>query len=156
MRANWWKSWALENTCAVFYKTLQSMVISTGIDGRWQIGVAVRGYYPVAPRPFKVRAHCAPPLVPPVISRGASRQATWETSVSEGRNWARNDRVNLAYDSDFHVNRRVILHAANLRHGTDGFTSPPKEGMLWLFLKKNPTASARFEPAFINRHNCAV
>jgi hypothetical protein len=28
---------------------------------------------------------------------------------------------------------RVILHAANLQHGTDGFTSPPKEGMLWIF-----------------------
>ena len=25
------------------------------------------------------------------------------------------------------------LHAANLRHGTDGFTSPPKEGMLRIF-----------------------
>jgi hypothetical protein len=23
--------------------------------------------------------------------------------------------------------RRVLLHAVNLRHGTDGFTSPPKE-----------------------------
>jgi hypothetical protein len=23
--------------------------------------------------------------------------------------------------------RKVILHAVNLRHGTDGFTSPPKE-----------------------------
>ena len=23
---------------------------------------------------------------------------------------------------------RDLLHAANLRHGTDGFTSPPKEG----------------------------
>jgi hypothetical protein len=40
--------------------------------------------------------------------------------------------VNLACDSDFHVNRRVLLHAANLRHGTDGFTSPPNEGMLWI------------------------
>jgi hypothetical protein len=26
-----------------------------------------------------------------------------------------------------------FLHAANLRHGTDRFTSPPKEGMLWIF-----------------------
>jgi len=26
-----------------------------------------------------------------------------------------------------------LLHAANLRHGTDGFTSPPKEGVLWIF-----------------------
>jgi hypothetical protein len=41
--------------------------------------------------------------------------------------------VNLACDSDFHVNLRVLLHAANLRHGTDGFTSPLKEGMLWIF-----------------------
>jgi hypothetical protein len=23
--------------------------------------------------------------------------------------------------------RRVLLHAVNVRHGTDGFTSPPKE-----------------------------
>jgi hypothetical protein len=27
-----------------------------------------------------------------------------------------------------------LLHAANLRHGTDGFTSPPKEGGLRIFL----------------------
>jgi hypothetical protein len=39
-----------------------------------------------------LRALCAPPLVPTVISRGAPRQTTWETSVSEGRNWARNGR----------------------------------------------------------------
>jgi hypothetical protein len=43
-----------------------------------------------------------------------------------GEKW----QVNLAWTSDFHVNRRVLLHAANLRHGTVGFTSPPKEGML--------------------------
>jgi hypothetical protein len=39
----------------------------------------------------------------------------------------------LPADSNFHINRRVLLHAANLQHGTDGFTSPPKEGMLWIF-----------------------
>jgi hypothetical protein len=39
----------------------------------------------------------------------------------------------LACDSGSHVNRRVLLHAANLRRGTDGFTSPLKEGMLWTF-----------------------
>ena len=43
---------------------------------------------------------------------------------------------------------RDLLHAENLRHGTDGFTSPPKEGMLRIFFApKNPTASARFEPS---------
>jgi hypothetical protein len=41
--------------------------------------------------------------------------------------------LNLACDSDFHVNRRVLLHAAKLRRGTDGFTFPLKEGMLWIF-----------------------
>jgi hypothetical protein len=41
---------------------------------------------------------------------------------------------------------RNLLHAANLWHGTDGFTSPPKEG--WeFFTLKNPMASAGFEPA---------
>jgi hypothetical protein len=29
---------------------------------------------------------------------------------------------------------RDLLHAANLRHGTDGFTSPTKEGVLRIFL----------------------
>jgi len=28
---------------------------------------------------------------------------------------------------------RVLLHAVNLRHGTDGFTSSPKEGLLRIF-----------------------
>ena len=50
--------------------------------------------------------------------------------------------------SDFHVAFRNLLHAVNLRHGTDGFTSPPKEGVLRIFSPwKNPTASAGFEPA---------
>jgi hypothetical protein len=41
-----------------------------------------------------------------------------------------------------------LLYAANLRHGTDGFTSPPKEGVLRIFFAiKNPMASAGFEPA---------
>jgi hypothetical protein len=35
---------------------------------------------------------------------------------------------------DFHGKCTDLLHAAKLRHGTDGFTSPPKEGMLWIFM----------------------
>ena len=44
---------------------------------------------------------------------------------------------------------RVLLHATNLRHGTDNFTSLPKEGVPRNFLSpfKNPTASAGFEPS---------
>jgi hypothetical protein len=53
--------------------------------------------------------------------------------------------VNLACDSDFHVNCRDLLHATNLRHWTDGFTSPLMEGTLWIFRPKYPTASVGFE-----------
>ena len=35
---------------------------------------------------------------------------------------------------DFDVTFRDLLHAVNLRHGTDSFTSPPKEGVLSIFL----------------------
>ena len=43
-----------------------------------------------------------------------------------------------------------LLHAANLRHGTDGFTSPPKEGVLRIFFAlKILTASAGLEPKFL-------
>jgi hypothetical protein len=56
---------------------------------------------------------------------------------------------NDARDSKFRLPRkfRDLLHAANLRHGTDGFTSPLKEDVLRIFSPKNPTASAGFELA---------
>ena len=34
---------------------------------------------------------------------------------------------NFAESGDFHVTFGFFLHAVNLRHGTEGFTSPPKE-----------------------------
>jgi hypothetical protein len=44
--------------------------------------------------------------------------------------------------------RKVLLHAVNLRHGTDGFTSPPKEVVLRSFINlKNPSTSVGIEPA---------
>ena len=49
---------------------------------------------------------------------------------------------------DFHVTFRDLLYGVNIRNGTNGFTSLPKEGVLRTFFAlKNPTASARFEPA---------
>ena len=48
---------------------------------------------------------------------------------------------------DFHVIFRDLLHAVNLRHGTNGFTSLPKEGVLRIFSAlKNPTVSAGLNP----------
>ena len=46
----------------------------------------------------------------------------------------RNGRWILPEIPDFHVAFRHLLHAVNnLRHGTDGFTSSPKEGVLRIF-----------------------
>ena len=50
---------------------------------------------------------------------------------SGGRwNCGREMSGNFAYNAEFHVTFRDLLHAVKLRHGTDGFTSPPKEGVL--------------------------
>ena len=46
---------------------------------------------------------------------------------------------------DFHVTFRDLLHAVNLRHGTNGFTSLPCSG--FFFVLQKLTASAGFEPA---------
>jgi hypothetical protein len=57
----------------------------------------------------------------------------------KGEKW----HVNLACDSDAHINQRVLLHAANLRHGTDCFTSPSKEGMLRILTPKKSDGFGR-------------
>ena len=36
---------------------------------------------------------------------------------------------------DFHVTFRDLLHAVNLRHGTNGFTSLSREGLLRIFFR---------------------
>ena len=60
--------------------------------------------------------------------------------------WARKCPVILSKSRLPHKFRDLV-HAANLRHGTDDFTSPPKEGVLRIFRPNNPTASAGFKPA---------
>jgi len=47
--------------------------------------------------------------------------------------WARNVRE-FCLNAELHVTFRDLLHAVKLRHGTDGFTSPLKEGVLRIFL----------------------
>ena len=46
--------------------------------------------------------------------------------------WARNVRK-FCLNADLYITFRDLLHAVKLRHGTDGFTSPPKEGVLRIF-----------------------
>jgi hypothetical protein len=53
-----------------------------------------------------------------------------ETSSSEaGETQVRNMATEFCLRASFHA-CRVLLHAINLRHEADGFTSPPKEGVL--------------------------
>jgi 5-methylcytosine-specific restriction endonuclease McrA len=47
--------------------------------------------------------------------------------------WAGNRTGNFSLNADFHGTFRDLLHAANMRHGTHGFTSVPKEGVLRIF-----------------------
>jgi hypothetical protein len=39
----------------------------------------------------------------------------------------------FAENGDFHVTFRFFYMCRKVRHGTDGFTSPPKEGVLRIF-----------------------
>ena len=42
-------------------------------------------------------------------------------------------QVKFCLNIEFHVTFRDLLHAVKPRHGTDGFTPPPKEGVLRVF-----------------------
>ena len=47
-----------------------------------------------------------------------------------GWNCGREMSGKFCLNADFHVTFKDLLHAVKPRHGTDGFTSPPKEGVL--------------------------
>jgi hypothetical protein len=65
-----------------------------------------------------------------------------EPSSSEaGETWMRNMAAEFCLQS-------IYFMLVNLRYGTNGFTSPPKEVVLRIFITlKNPSSSAGFEPA---------
>ena len=69
--------------------------------------------------------HQVPPRPP---RRERSQRRKWEL-------WARMLSGNFA-EMTTSTPFLDLLHAANLRHGTDAFTSPPKEGVLRIFFKE--------------------
>jgi hypothetical protein len=80
-------------------------------------------------------SHQRHPVVTTRDSSGEAGKHGWEK-------WP----LNFAYEVSFHA-RKVLLHAVNLRHGTYGFTSPPKEGVLRILSPLKSNSSAGFEPA---------
>jgi len=82
---------------------------------------AFKAYYAIWVRRSNFR-HQASPRVSP-------RESTQRRKV---KLWAKNVRE-FCLNADFHVTFRDLLHAVKLRHGTDGFASPPKEGVLRIF-----------------------
>ena len=68
-------------------------------------------------------------LAPPGVS---ARDPSIERRNYLGEKWPMNFAENARLP-DFHVTFRDLLHVVNLRHGTNGFTSLPKEGVLRIF-----------------------
>jgi hypothetical protein len=93
-----------------------------------------------------VGCHCFhPPLDVPTFSarylhvQRRERSLAAEGGTLRGREmfWQISSRIRLP------LNSRDLLHAANLWHGTDGFTSPLKEGVLRIF---SPLKIRRLRP----------
>jgi hypothetical protein len=56
--------------------------------------------------------------------------------------------MNLALRSIFiHTSKGCLTCRKILQHGADGFTSPPKKGLLRIFIALNPSSSAGIETA---------
>ena len=92
-----------------------------------------------------VVCHCfPPPLDFPIFAARCMyvRNDARDTS-SERRNCGR--EIFSVILPKFQLPRkfRDLLHVVNLQHGTDGFTSPPKEGVLWTF---SPLKIRRLRP----------
>jgi hypothetical protein len=87
---------------------------------------------------FSRSSHCRRQMSPRPTRRETSKQRELELQ------WARKSSREFCLHADFHVTFRDLLHAANLRHGTAGFTSPPKEGVLGIYF--SPWKIRRLRP----------
>ena len=82
-----------------------------------------------------VVCHCFPPPldVPTCAARCLQARNDARDPSSERRNCGREKCPVILPKFRLPLKFRDLLHAANLGHGTDGFTSPPKEGVLRIF-----------------------
>jgi hypothetical protein len=78
---------------------------------------SLKAYCAILVRRFNFRHQASPGVSP--------RESTQRRKVEL---WARNVRE-FCLNADLHVTFRDLLHAVKLRHGTGGFTFPPKKGV---------------------------
>ena len=93
-----------------------------------------------------VSCHCFPPPldVPTFSARCLHVQRRERPLVEEGGTFRGREMIRqISSRIRLPRNSRDLLHAANLRHGTDGFTSPSKEGVLRIF---SPLKIRRLQP----------
>jgi hypothetical protein len=93
-----------------------------------------------------VGCHCfPPPLDVPIFSaRCLHVQRREGPLAAEGGTLRRREIIRQIWPRmRLTLNSRDLLHAANLRHGTDGSTSPPKERVLRIF---SPLKIRRLRP----------
>ena len=80
-----------------------------------------------------VGCHCFPPPLDTFASRCLHMQATWETSISERRNYEREMAGQFCLWFRLPRKPRVLLHAAQICDMGDGFTSPPRKACCGFF-----------------------
>jgi len=132
---NEWKT-----ECTLWIMRLSSSSIGTAT----LVGFGLLNYHWVFSAECRCQQHVKPPqpggpvirtfqLPPPGVPHAwndVSEPQQWKVEL-----WARNVRE---FCRKWWLPHHfwVLLHAVNLQRGTDGFTSPPKEGVLRIFLPK--------------------
>ena len=106
------------------------LACSTIIEYSEQNAVANSTSNPPQPGGPVIRTFQLPPPGVPHAWNDVSEPQQWKVEL-----WARNVRE---FCRKWWLPHHfwVLLHAVNLQRGTDGFTSPPKEGVLRIFLPK--------------------
>jgi hypothetical protein len=143
MRFKKWRLLKTFITTRLFKLTGNCVSCNVNICCWWWSGPGAKA--PIALQPldlfytlFSRSSHCRRQMSPRLTRREKTKQREVELK------WAGKSSREFCLNADFHVTFRDLLHASNLRHGTAGFTSPPKEGVLRIFF--SPWKIRRLRP----------
>jgi hypothetical protein len=89
----------------------------------------------LTPRSFLI--HCTSPSHSIIISDSSNR-ALWQLPaghlVAKQKNSGEKQQTNFTYEISLSYPQCSLTFRKILRYGTDGFNSPPKEVVLWIFI----------------------